>query len=761
VSTAAGSQREPARLIDQLATASWSDRRALVVALAEQGEAAIPALIDALRGQRDDEARIAALVDALASSTGAVEAALTPHAGAADAALVADVAQVLGRRRSVQALPTLVGLLAHDDDNVAVSAIEALGRIGGPRAVEALLACLESGSFFRVFPAIDVLGRTGDPRAIEPLARLLSNPRYMFEAARALGRSADRAAVAPLLGLLNTPSEASLRVAALALSELAERHEERYGDSQPILAPLREARSERLVRRLGQALGGADKSEKLAICRVLGALQSGLAAPFLLAQLEGDAELQRTASASLKQIGKDSDRAISEALRDSNSARRAALLPVLAHLEHEAAVLACLEDPEPTVRALAADALARMNSRNATRALFALLHDEHARVVHAASAAISALGGSETEAYALRAAASAAPELRRAGLRILGYFGYASAFEPFRSALYESDARLRDAAAAGLAIMDEPRARPLLREAAAHADAKLRASATRALGHAEGSQETLDQLRRGLDDADSWVRYYAAQALGRLRAEDMVGPVSALLSDAAGHVRVAAVEALAHMPGELALVSLRDCARSADPDIRRAALLGLGMRGDESSLASFLEAARSDDAATRMVALSALASSTDPASGAALARAARDPDEAVRIAAVGYLAAAPGGDASAALIELVHEGKERTRALAALSTPHPERASALLVGLAGADDELAPLLSASLARLGGQLALDALVAALSLDNRSARMAAANALAAVGSREAYAALGVAAAHDPDPEVRRVCALHLTS
>ncbi|HEX5658177.1 MAG TPA: HEAT repeat domain-containing protein, partial [Polyangiales bacterium] len=463
------------------------------------------------------------------------------------------------------------------------------------------------------------------------------------------------------------------------------------------------------------------------------------------------------ATAALKQIGRDSDRAIGDALVQSSSARRAALLPGLQHPDHTAAIIGCLDDADPGVRALAAEALARAGAVSATPQLFALLEDPQPRVVHAATAALSALGNDQTEGLALRAAASAMPEVRRAGLRILGYFGYPRAFDAFRTALYERDQRLRDAAAAGLAILDEPRARPLLIEAAGEADPKLRAVAVRALGQAEPSDEALIVLRAALADADSWVRYYACQALGRLRVEAALDELVQRLSDPAGHVRVAAVEALAHLPG--AVEALRSCVASADPDMQRAALLGLGLRADVSSLPTFLQAAHSDDAASRLVALSALASLHEPSALQALAAAARDDDESVRSAAVGYLQAAPGG--SPLLIALLADGVERTRVASALSSPHVERVSSLLQGLADADDALATLLTSCLAKLGGTPGRDGLIAALMLDNKAARMAAAHALAALGTREATAALAQCAANDPDPELRRVAALHLSS
>src|SRR6185295_3312248 len=181
-----------------------------------------------LRTQRGDEALIAATVDALVQNTADVLREVAALTGDANPAVVADAAQILGRRRQPGAVPVLTALVTHADDNVAVAAIEALGRIGGPSAVETLIVAVESGNFFRVFPAIDVLGRSGDPRAIPPLAALLTDSTYMLEAARALGKTGETAAVPPLAHLLSHRSEATARVAALALWELQARQSERY-----------------------------------------------------------------------------------------------------------------------------------------------------------------------------------------------------------------------------------------------------------------------------------------------------------------------------------------------------------------------------------------------------------------------------------------------------------------------------------------------------------------------------------------------------
>ena len=106
--------------------------------------------------------------------------------------MACDGAQILGRRRVAEAIPELSHLVHSDNDNVALSALEAVGRIGGQPAVDLLIEAVESRSFFRAFPAIDLLGRTGDPRAVRPLTALLAQ-----SALRDRGRAragADRSA---------------------------------------------------------------------------------------------------------------------------------------------------------------------------------------------------------------------------------------------------------------------------------------------------------------------------------------------------------------------------------------------------------------------------------------------------------------------------------------------------------------------------------------------------------------------------------------
>lgn len=747
-------------LIDMLCDPSWSVRRAVVSALASLGDSALPALTTCLQTMRDDEARIAATVDTLVSSSGShVDEALIALLDASDPAVVADAVQILGRRRSRVANEALSRATQHSDDNVAVGAIEALGRLGGRAAVNALIACVQSDNFFRTFPAIDVLGRSGDPLAVEPLTALLRDNRYTLEAARALGRSGDRRAVAPLSALLASPSDSQVRIAAVALMDLCQRHAQLYGSDSLVASSLRATGSDAVVRRLEQSAAKADKVEKIAICRLLAALGREAALSLLLRLLDAEPEVAGAAGKAIVDIGAKSELLLSEALLQGESKRRAALLPIVCNLKSVPAVAVCLLDASPDVRVLACDALARLGAVTAVPALFDLLRDDSQRVVHAAVSAIQALGASETESLALAAAQANIPTVRRAGLSVLSYFGFPSALPVFEKVLAQNDARERDIALQGLTLLEQPEARALLLRIARDGSGSTKAGAMRALGQLSNEPSVIEPLVEGLSNGDPWVRYYACQSLGKLKAHQEHEAVCARLDDDAGHVRVAALEALSHFGTAPALARVRTFAQHADLDMRRAALVGLGLARDSESLQILISAATDSDPSTRLVALSSLAALPGDDVVEVLARASEDGSEVLRAAAMSLLSERPGRAAAEALVDLLARHGERDALMTALSAPREGRVPALLNKIEEADDDLSHLLMSCLARNGSPEAVAGAYQALASSNRAARKAAVATVSAFGSQEARTLLEQLSTRDSDPDVRRSCLLYL--
>jgi HEAT repeat protein len=288
----------------------------------------------------------------------------------------------------------------------------------------------------------------------------------------------------------------------------------------------------------------------------------------------------------------------------------------------------------------------------------------------------------------------------------------------------------------------------------------MRTAAARALGLCSTDLRSTAYLLKALADPSAWVRYYACQSLGKLRAEAAAPAISALLRDPAGQVRVAAVEALSHLESEAALEALRQAASAADADVQRAALIGLGISRRKDALPILLAGASSPDDATRLVALSAMTGFDASEVSQALAKAAQDTDENVRAAAVGFLSGHPGKEATGLLIDLLPLQAVKEPITAALALPVQGRIEGILDALGKADDETAPILTSALARMHNEQGEHALLQAMELSSAPARKAAATTLAALRSKPALAALRRAADADPDPEVRRIAALLLS-
>lgn len=746
-----------AELLAMRASASWSVRREVIAALGGLGDVALVPLCDSLVHERSDETVIAATVDALVASTGNADASVRALSYENDPAVVADVAQILGRRRSRESLTVLGELSQHENDNVAVAAIEALGRVGGRSVVDLLVTAVESRRFFRTFAAIDVLAKSGDPRAIAPLVALIDSAHYSFEAARALGRTADRAAVPALSRLLSSPVDGQVRVAALALHELRQGYGERFGTTAPIEDALRKATPRGALRRLLQCYGGGDGHEQIAVLVLLGCLRTDEAIPVLLGALDGSAQLAKTAAEVLSWLATDTSVELIAALRSGTSAHRQVLLGTISETRAVPGVLECLKDADAGVRRLACESLARIGSVTAVPALFGMLEDQSSAVVQAATAAIISLGGDGTLELAIRAARSRLAGERRAAIRILSCIGHSEAEPVILAATLDTDARVRDTAIHGLALRESPECRGRLLELATNAEPAVRASALRALGDTSSEPRVVAALLGGLSDSDPWARYFACQSLGKTRAESSVHAISALVGDGAGQVRMAAIEALSHLPGAESFAALVAAAGSPELDLRRAALIGLGLSKRPEAVPILISHTESNDEATRLITLSALANFETPETLTALSAAARDPSDALRTAAVGLLAQIPAVDGTRVLGALLDEPVSRELVRDALCVPHPYRVAGISSVLRHADDELALELTRILARLKGPEATAALFEALTFPSGSARKAAATTLGAVGSREAFAALQRLAVTDPDSEVRRVAAL----
>lgn len=745
-------------LIAALSERSWTVRRAVVAALAALGDEAVGPLCAWLETVRSSEHAIAAAVDALAGSVGETATAdVLALARRAHGAVLEDAARILGRRRSFEAVPLLRDLLSHADDNVAMSAIEALGAIGGSASIDALVALIESRNFFRTFPAMQVAARSGDPRVIGPLAALLHDETYRFEAARALGRTGSPLAIAPLAAMLSGADAATVRLVASALDELWSRATW-SGAVEHVLETL-QVRLAGTAEAFGGALAGGELAERLAVVRVLGAI-GGVDAIDVLAPLLGSAELRTAASEAIQRLARAEPAALTRAFDSPDAEVRAVALTVVGSARSAPAVRKLLTDEDAEVRARACDALARIGDTGAVRALFTTLGDANPRVAHAAAAAIQSLGTAETPELALAALASSSPNLRRQALRIMAYLGHERAFDVVCAATGDPDLRIAELAVGALAALSDPRVDGVLAELARSPREGLRAAVMRAAGHRE-SDAMYALLELGVADDAAWVRYYACQGLGRAARVTATPRLMDRLADATPHVRVAAIEALARLDTPHSWQLLMSLARSRDPDEQRAALVGIGQHTEPAAVTLLADAAESPDIATRLIALAGLARSRTALAHERLARAARDPVPEIRDAAVSLLAERDDAESAAILATLALSTPPEHPAHAAISRPSAVRIAEIVSRLASAREGDITVLTSALARMRSDDATRALFEALVSPSASVRRDAATALVGSGAAGAVAAVRKLAAEDPDPEVRRACAAAVAS
>jgi len=746
-----------APLIAMLTDHSWVVRRAIVDALTHCPASSTALLVNALELERGSEPIISGLVDALAASSAPVAPLVRELLNDARTAVVCDAIQILGRRRDRDSTPRLVQLTGHEDDNVALAAIEALGRIRGNAAVEQLLDIAQGNNFFRIFPAIDALGRCGDESALPILAKFLDKPLYVTEAARALGRLGSIQAVPKLLSAMTHGPEANVVVGATALVAIDERVGE-LGPTSAVRRSVREHAGSALRARVARAMGFADGREQVALGRLLVWLATSESISDLLKLIDDHEEdVANLALEGLAELAALDDPRLLASLANGTSELRARLLPRLGGVAAALpAILSCLHDPQPNVRALACHALSRGGNTGVVAELFGLLADPDLGVVHAAVGAIQSLGSDETERLALAAATSSAnPAERRAALRIVTYLGYERSFALCEAAVAGEDERLRDIAISALPTLDDTRALPSLLGAAGHASARTRAAAVRALGNTAASAPVVDVLTAALDDPDPWARYYACQSLGKLGVRAALNKVEARLSDSAGQVRMAAVEALARIPGAEAASALTRLAATSDPEIVRAAIVGIGERGDPSLRPIIAHALTSPDAAIRLVATSSLA--RFPGAEPELEQVVvADADPSVRRAAIELLSNNPSEVATDALVSLLGNEAHSDAALAGLCQHLEARVPALSAALRGANDAQARKLLHVLSRSDLASTRRAIDEAFQLPNVAVRRAAAKILSLLLDDSAKSALARAASSDADPEVRRISA-----
>lgn len=312
---------------------------------------------------------------------------------------------------------------------------------------------------------------------------------------------------------------------------------------------------------------------------------------------------------------------------------------------------------------------------------------------------------------------------------------------------------LRPAALVGLAKADPVAAKPLLAEAVTSGDPRMEGSALsvvevvygrggaaflapllpglkgpakiRALGALASVSDSVAeaQVQTAANDGDEAVRLAALEALGRIGGVASAPILLQAVAQGDGPVKKAAAAALARLPGPGVNAALVEQAGQGDPKVRAAAIQALADRHDASALPTIWKYV--SDPAVASPALGAIGKAggdSDLEPLAKLVLAGEAPDASAALQSV----AARVTDKSAAVVRLV----------ALIDTAAPQRAGALFE---------------TLAILGGDAALAAVVKSAASANDEVKDAALRALAGWPDFAATKPLLAVAA---DPSVKRV-------
>lgn len=278
--------------------------------------------------------------------------------------------------------------------------------------------------------------------------------------------------------------------------------------------------------------------------------------------------------------------------------RRVAVLD-FADLEDEAVLPALArllrQDPDATLRAEAARALAGWDVDEAVDSLAAALSDVP-EVAAAAAQSLTELKDPRSGERLLGHAAASDAFISAASLRALRELRLPAAAAPALAALQHVDATVRREAVAVLGWLKHAPALPLLaRVVVADADAEVRRAAAGALGLAAPALVPAVQaaLCEALTDAAWTVREEAASTLGKLRAAGACPALRDAMGDHYWQVRLRAARALGRIGDAASLPVLTAALIHPAGNLRKEAAIALGDIGDIAA-APALNAAGSD-----------------------------------------------------------------------------------------------------------------------------------------------------------------------
>jgi HEAT repeat protein len=562
------------RLVDVIGDTDWRVRRAAVQGLTKRSAPeAIQALLKSVREDHGNLGVLNSALQVLAMVDVETLPSLIEFLDDPDPDLRMQAALAIGEQRDKRGVPSLLKALQDENKNVRFHAIEALGKLEDPTAAEPLVAIAESGEFFLAFPALESLKAIGEQSVAPRLLRLLSDEMLREAAAETLGALGDETAVGPVVELLNSATTTAWPIAK-ALTSLYDRFEAEHGEGDYIADLTRQAIRPSGVQQLLSAITEGDSDDLRPFAVVIGWLR-GPAVDRTLVRLLGEPSVRSEVLEALIQHGEGVINLLIDQLGSEDIEIRGAAITVLGRLGYRKATpaLAKVLETDPLLRIEAATALARIGDEGALDSLLNLIGDSDGAVRQAVVGALNSIGSSRMAQLIKPLLRDERPLVRESAARIAGYFGYEDCADLLLECCNDEDERVRKAAVEHLPYLDDERVLQILENKLYRDTPRVRAAAASAFGKLEADDTP---LRVSLRDDDPWVRYFAAQSLGRLgHPESVSALIEVVQSDSFNHVRIAALEALGTIGGREAIEAITSQLRSQDRDVARTAAKAL------------------------------------------------------------------------------------------------------------------------------------------------------------------------------------------
>jgi HEAT repeat protein len=221
------------------------------------------------------------------------------------------------------------------------------------------------------------------------------------------------------------------------------------------------------------------------------------------------------------------------------------------------------------------------------------------------SASQDTAGTSQRVAALISALRDSDAEVRRAAANSLGQLEDKRAVPGLLAALRDEDAEVRQQSAWALGQLEDKRAVEGLAAALRDANTEVRRKSAWALGQLE-DPSAAPALTAALRDSDADVRKTSAWGLGQLELRTAPDALIDALKDSDADVRRTAAWALSEMGDARAVPALRGMLNDTDPDARKNAIHALGQIRDSSAMQAIIGAMQSKDADVRRAAAQAL-----------------------------------------------------------------------------------------------------------------------------------------------------------